>query len=135
MSSSQDEYRFKIFEENVKAINEHNSKLDKPYTMGINRFTGFTEEEFFSAYLSPESYSSSKVITPSDSTSIKLNIDWVSQGAVSMVKDQGSCLADYAFSTVGGIEGLYWTINHQLVDFSAAEIVDCSRSYGNGGCN
>ena len=120
MSPSQDEYRFKIFEENVKAINEHNFKLDKTYTMGINRFTGFTEEEFVSAYLSPESYNSSKVITPSDSTSVKLNIDWVSQGAVSMVKDQDSCLADYAFSTVGGIEGLYWTINHQLVEFSAA---------------
>jgi C1A family cysteine protease len=35
-----------------------------------------------------------------------LNVDWVSYGAVSPVKDEGTCLANYGFSAIGAIEGL-----------------------------
>jgi len=42
----------KVFDENVKIVNEHNSKLGKSYTMGINQFTAYTKEEFAALYLS-----------------------------------------------------------------------------------
>jgi len=51
-SAEEDEYRFKVFEENLREINEHNSKLGKSYTMGINQFTGLTKAEFAETYLS-----------------------------------------------------------------------------------
>jgi C1A family cysteine protease len=33
-------------------------------------------------------------------------VDWVTYGAVSPVKNQGSCQATYAFSAVGALEGI-----------------------------
>jgi len=41
-----------VFEENLREINEHNSKLGKSYSMGINQFTGLTKAEFAETYLS-----------------------------------------------------------------------------------
>jgi C1A family cysteine protease len=38
--------------------------------------------------------------------SVGADINWVAFGAVSPVKDQGSCYSNYAFSAVGGIEGI-----------------------------
>ena len=40
----QDAFRFKIFERNLKEINEHNAKPDETYKMGVNQFTALTKE-------------------------------------------------------------------------------------------
>lgn len=104
--------------------------------MGVNQFTGLTKAEFAQAHLSSMPNSPAYIEGLSKETSsVKLNVDWVSQGAVSVVKSEGSCLANYAFSTVGALEGVYFIMNRQLIEFSAQELVDCSRSYGNGGCS
>jgi len=39
----ENEYRLKIFEANLQTINDHNSRLGKSYTMGVNQFTGLTK--------------------------------------------------------------------------------------------
>lgn len=67
--------------------------------------------------------------------SVGLNVDWVSFGAVSPVKDEGQCKANYAFSAIGGIEGLSAIVYRNQQEYSAQEIVDCSSGYGNQGCN
>jgi len=41
----------KIFEQNIKNINNHNSLLGRSYDMGINQFTHLTKEEFADQYL------------------------------------------------------------------------------------
>lgn len=135
LSSSDDEYRFRVFEKNVKEINEHNAKPDETYKMGINKFTGLSKQEFQETYLGHfephSSFDSEKVETPL----VGLAVDWVSFGAVSPVKNEGQCLANYAFSAVGAIEGISAIVFKQQTEYSAQELVDCSGNYGNSGCN
>lgn len=101
--------------------------------MGVNQFTGYTQEELKEIYLS--SYQPNTEYKPTDvDTSVKLNVDWITYGAVSPVKDEGQCKANYAFATAGGIEGVSVIVYHQQTEYSTQEIVDCSQSFGNNGC-
>ena len=50
---------------------------------------------------------------------MKINVDWVSYGAVSPVKNEGHCNANWAFSTVGAIEGISMIFDHSQVEYSA----------------
>ena len=52
ISPEHDQYRFKIFEQNLKEINEHNSKPGQTYQAGVNQFSGLSKEEFKETYLS-----------------------------------------------------------------------------------
>lgn len=45
-------YRAKIFENNLKEINAHNSIEGKAYKLGINQFTAYTQQEFEHMFLS-----------------------------------------------------------------------------------
>jgi C1A family cysteine protease len=63
------------------------------------------------------------------------SIDWVSRGAVSNVSNQLDCKCSYSFATTAAIEGRLWIRNQHLVPLSAQNLVDCSGSYGNDGCN
>lgn len=62
-------------------------------------------------------------------------VDWVSYGAVSPVKNQGNCGATYAFSAVGAIEGVSVITYKNQQEYSVQQVIDCSRNYGNDGCN
>lgn len=61
-------------------------------------------------------------------------VDWVSYGAVSPVKYQGTCTASYAFSAVGAIEGVSVIYFKNQQEYSVQQVIDCSQSFGNNGC-
>lgn len=74
----------------------------------------------------------------SKSSSIVISVDWTTSGAVSSIKDQGSCGGCYAFATNAAIESAYLMKNstqYAQINLSVQQVLDCSKSYGNNGCN
>ena len=134
--SSDAEYthRFRIFRENLSYIRVSNSQqLD--WTLGANAFTDMTTEEFQSRMTGLVPSRAVRSATDFKYVSIPNTVDWTLQNAVTPVKDQGSCGSCWAFSAVGAIESAWFLAGNALTPLSEQQLVDCSRSYGNEGCN
>jgi len=135
-TKSEHDKRFEIFKSNMDKITKHN-KGDHTWTMGITQFSDMTPEEFKS-YVSCGSlkHTPSKTVfdSPKDwNKTAASSIDWVAQGAVTPVKNQGQCGSCWAFSTTGAIEGRSFISSGELISLSEQDLVDCSKQ--NSGCN
>ena len=132
VGAAEDDYRFKVFSANYEKITRHNRLLGRSYTLGLNAFTHLTTEEFAATKVGlkmPKTVS--KNVSALPATSLKA-VDWTTK--MNPVKDQGQCGSCWAFSAVGALEGLFSTKGN-LMDLAEQELVDCSGSYGNEGCN
>lgn len=136
-SESEDLYRNLIFQQNVDIINAHNSKQDRTYDMGLNQFSGMTDDEFAKTMLTPKPYNpeweNADVTIRADNS----EIDWTTKGAVSPIKNQGNCGSCWAFSAVATLESLslMQSGGNGNAILSEQQLVDCSSKYGNQGCN
>ena len=65
----------------------------------------------------------------------KSHVDWNAAGKVQVVKNQASCGSCWAFSANGGLESAYAIYKDELPNLSEQELVDCTKDYGNYGCN
>jgi len=132
-SEFENAYRERVFLQTVAKIEAHNSKNDKTYEMGINKFSALTQEEFEQSYLGTIIPQSNNIVAE-EQTVLAADIDWVAKGAVTAPKDQGNCGSCWAFSTTGSLEGLSFQLDGKLRSFSEQQLVDCSGSFGNQAC-
>ncbi|CAH0545773.1 unnamed protein product [Brassicogethes aeneus] len=131
--------RYKIFSDNLEKIEQHNAEFEQgliTYKQGVNQFADWTEEEFI-AFLKlngpAQKAKSDEVFEAIKSAPLKQ--DWRLSGAVTPVKDQGSCGSCWSFSATGALESQNQIKNGKLVSLSEQNLIDCSGSYGNEGCN
>ena len=137
-SSAEAAHRLTVFKDNVRFINDHNANAAETlgYTVGINAFADLTGPEFKRQFLGLNALAKPKFETVLlDESSAPSSVDWTTKGAVTPVKNQGSCGSCWAFSTTGSVEGRNQIKNGQLVSLSEQQLVDCAGSFGNQGCN
>ena len=53
-------------------------------------------------------------------------VNWVTKGAVSSVKNQGQCGSNWAFAATGPLEAAYFLKGNPLTELSNQQLVDCS---------
>ena len=135
------EYRFENFRTNLNHIILHNNNASHTFKMAINQFTDLTPQEFRETRLN--GFKKSHKLLATNFSCLSFNgtnktlpdsVDWRSK-AVTPVKDQGQCGSCWSFSSTGAMEGAWAIAKGQLISLSEQQLMDCSRKYGNEGCN
>ncbi|CAL5197740.1 unnamed protein product [Lathyrus oleraceus] len=134
--------RFQIFKDNLKFIDEHNAQ-NYTYIVGLNKFADITNEEYRGMYLGTRSDAKRRIMKSkitghryayNSGDRLPVHVDWRLKGAVTHIKDQGSCGSCWAFSTIATVEAINKIVTGKLVSLSEQELVDCDRAF-NEGCN
>ncbi|XP_045528358.1 uncharacterized protein LOC123716588 [Pieris brassicae] len=130
--------RFEIFKNNVKRIHELNVNERGTARYAVTKFTDLSYEEFSNKYLGLKPGLRDQNQIPfrmAEIPDVKIpdKFDWRSFGAVTEVKNQGSCGSCWAFSVTGNVEGQWKIKTGELVSLSEQELVDCDKL--DEGCN
>lgn len=128
--------REQIYNGNVAKIEAHNT-MNLSYSMTVNGFADLMEDEFVAQYTgllaSPPSLSDVNLGTLLEVASLDDEVDWVKNGVVNPIKNQGQCGSCWAFSTVGTLESAYKISTGKLYSLAEQQLVDCDRS--DDGCS
>lgn len=87
--------RFEVFKDNLKHIDKRNKEISS-YWLGLNEFADLSHDEFKKMYLGlrPDvrrKSQSAKDFSYGDVVELPKSVDWRKKGAVTPVKNQGSC--------------------------------------------
>lgn len=131
--------RFKTWKQNLDIVRSHNAG-NHSFQLGMNSIADLTLDEFrrFKLGFRPNLTAPTDEEVPlstSHTVQIPKEVDWRMKKAVSAVRDQGTCGSCYTWSSAGAIEGAMVIAGYNLTALSSQQLLDCSRKYGNGGCD
>lgn len=140
---TEEAFRKKIFLNNKFEIDRHNQRHAEgksTFTMAINQFADLTTQEFserYNNYKMVERGNEKVVILPTSKNvgPQAADVDWRDSGCITAIKDQGQCGSCWSFSATGSSEFVNCRATGKLTSLSEQNVVDCSWSYGNLGCN
>ena len=127
--------RYIVFSQSLHNLINSSKKLS--YKKGITKFSDMTEQEFLKIYGNLE-VTAFALMNPNPANFIPNgkapdSLNFIEQGYLQDVRDQGSCGSCFAFTSVANIEGQYYKKYGKNKEFSQQQIVDCD--YINSGCN
>ena len=135
---------YKNYIKNNEFIINHNSssyqlEMNEHFDMDEHQFKSYRQLYSNFQYLEYYSFKSidktiCKPYVPSTNSKTYDSMDWRSK-AVTSVKDQGQCGSCWSFSSAGAMEGAHAIATGELIDISEQQLMDCSWSYGDFGCN
>ncbi|CAI9769074.1 unnamed protein product [Fraxinus pennsylvanica] len=124
------DYRLSVFKANLRRARRH-QKLDPSAAHGVTQFSDITPGEFRRQFLGlnrrlrlPIDANKAPILPTNDLPS---DFDWRDHGAVTPVKNQGSCGSCWSFSTTGALEGANFLATGKLVSLSEQQLVDCDH--------
>jgi len=129
--------RLAIFAENIDRVNKMNADhilIGGEAVFGVTPFSDLSPVEFKKFYLGykPSNITKHYVDIRLDGPPAN-DIDWVSKGHVTPVKNQGRCGSCWAFSATAAIESYASLAGKGLKVLSAQQINSCDKR--DGGCN
>ncbi|GAM20827.1 hypothetical protein SAMD00019534_040020 [Acytostelium subglobosum LB1] len=132
--------RYATFKKNFDFVHKWNQK-GSATVLGMNKFADISNEEYRRVYLGTvidgtQYLAAAKTNKLGRVQNVNADlVDWRAKGAVTAIKNQGQCGSCWSFSTTGGVEGAHQISGQNLVAFSEQNLMDCSWSYGNQGCD
>ncbi|XP_048553180.1 ervatamin-B-like [Triticum urartu] len=132
--------RQEVFAANARHVDAVNRAGNRTYTLGLNQFSDLTSEEFAEKHLGyrhQHGVDSTPVaavnMSKAQFESTPDSVDWRAAGAVTQVKNQGSCGCCWAFAAVAATEGLVKIATGNLISMSEQQVLDCTG--GANSCN
>ncbi|KAH7567199.1 hypothetical protein ACOSP7_011022 [Xanthoceras sorbifolium] len=124
------DYRFGVFKANLRRAKRH-QVLDPSAVHGVTKFSDLTPSEFRRQFLGlnrrirlPSDAHKAPILPTND---LPADFDWRDHGAVTGVKDQGSCGSCWSFSATGALEGAHFLATGELASLSEQQLVDCDH--------
>ncbi|XP_020110961.1 cysteine proteinase 1-like [Ananas comosus] len=134
-SAEERAHRRSVFAANLRRARRH-QRLDPGAVHGVTQFSDLTPAEFRRAFLGLRRkkggvggsiFGSSHEAPILPTNDLPSDFDWRDQGAVTGVKNQGSCGSCWSFSASGALEGANFLATGKLKSLSEQQLVDCDH--------